>query len=107
VFDAAWLHAVLTALGTQLRPHLSGAAPVALAALPAVAGRLWPAWPRMLGAVWHDDPQRAAKRPVALAVLHQGRVDVPGTAGNASERAGLRRLGPPGGFSGFDRGASD
>ena len=87
VFDAALLHAVLPALGAQLQPHLAGAAHAALASLPAVAGSLWPALPRMRWAVWQADPQRAAKMPVACAVLCHGPVDVTLTAGNASERA--------------------
>ena len=87
VFDAALRHAVLTARGAQLRPHLSGAEQVALASLTAVDGSLLPALPRMLWAVWQDDQQRAAKMPVAFAVLHHGPGDVTVTAGNASERA--------------------
>jgi hypothetical protein len=87
VFDAALLHAVLTARGARLRPHLSGAEQVALASLTAVAGSLLPALPRMLWAVWQDDQPRAAKMHGAFAVLHHGPVDVPVTAGNASERA--------------------
>jgi hypothetical protein len=107
VFDAALLHAVLTALGAQLRPHLSGAEQVALASLTAVDGSLLPALPRMLWAVWQDDQHRAAKMHVAFAVLHHGPVDVTVTAGNASERAELRRLVQPGGFYVFDRGYID
>src|SRR5437667_3150274 len=38
VFDAALLHAVLTALSGQLQPHLSGAEQAALASLTAVDG---------------------------------------------------------------------
>jgi hypothetical protein len=87
VFDAALLPAVLNKRGAQLPPHLSGAAPVALASLTAVAGRLLPALPRMLWARWQDDQHRAANMPVALAVLCHGPVDVTVTAGNASERA--------------------
>ena len=87
VFDAALLHAVLTALGPQLQPHLSGAAQAALASLTAVDGRLVPALPWMLWAVWHDDQHRAATMHVAFAVLCHGPVDVTVTAGNASERA--------------------
>jgi hypothetical protein len=81
------LHAVLTARGAQLWPHLSRAAQAALAALTAVDGSLLPALPRMLWAVWQDDQRRAAKMHVAFAVLGQGPVDVTVTAGNASERA--------------------
>src|SRR5712692_6288666 len=107
VFDAALLHAVLTALGAQLRPHLSGAEHAALASLTAVDGSLLPALPRMLWAVWQDDQHRAAKRHVACAVLQDGPVNVTVTAGNASERAELRRLVQPGGFYVFDRGSID
>ena len=107
VFDAALLHDVLTALGAQLQPHLSGAEQAALASLTAVAGSLLPALPRMLWAVWQDDQHRAAKMHVAFAVLCHGPVDVTLTAGNASERAELRRLVQPGGFYVFDRGYID
>jgi hypothetical protein len=106
VCDAALLHEVLTALGAQLRPSLSGAEQAALASLTAVAGRLLPALPRMVWAVWQDDQHRAAKMHVAFAVLRHGPVDVTVTAGNASERAELRRLVPPGGFYVFDRGST-
>ncbi len=44
---------------------------------------------------------------VAFAVLCHGPVDVTVTAGNASERAELRRLGQPGGVDVFDRGDID
>jgi len=107
VFDAALLHAVLTALGAQLRPHLSGAEHAALASLTAVDGSLLPALPRMLWAVWQDDQHRAAKMHVACAVLQHGPVNVTVTAGNASERAEWRRLVQPGGFYVFDRGSTD
>ena len=107
VFDAALLHEVLTALGAQLRPSLSGAEQAALAALPAVDGSLLPALPRMVWAVWQDDQHRAAKMHVAFAVLRHGPVDVTVTAGNASERAELRRLVQPGGCYVFDRGSTD
>lgn len=40
VFDAALLHQVLTALSTQLQPHLPGAEQAALATLTAVDGSL-------------------------------------------------------------------
>jgi hypothetical protein len=60
----------------------------------------------MLGAVWQDDQQRAATMPVALAVFRHGPVGVTVTAGNASERAALRRLVQPGGFSVCERGSS-
>lgn len=62
VCDAALLHQVLTSLRTQRRPHLPGADQAALAALTAVDGRLVPALPRMLWALWQDDQHRAAKR---------------------------------------------
>src|SRR6266853_826899 len=107
VFDAALLHEVLTALGAQLRPSLSGAEQAALASLTAVDGSLLPALPRMVWAVWQDDQHRAAKMHVAFAVLRHGPVDVTVTAGNASERAELRRLVQPGGFYVFDRGSID
>jgi hypothetical protein len=107
VFDAALLHAVLTALGAQLQPHLSGAEHAALASLTAVDGSLLPALPRMLWALWQDDQHRAAKMHVAFAVLQHGPVHVTVTAGNASERAELRRLVQPGGFYVFDRGYAD
>jgi hypothetical protein len=107
VFDAALLHAVLTALGAQLRPHVPGAAQEALAPLTAVDGSLLPALPRMAWALGQDAEHRAAKMHVAFAVLRQGPVDVTVTAGNASERTELRRLVQPGGFYVCDRGYTD
>jgi hypothetical protein len=107
VLDAAVRHAVLSALGAQLRPHLSGAEPVALAPLTAVDGSLLPALPRRVWAVWQDAQHRAAKMHVACAVLRHGPVEVTVTAGNASERAELRRLVQPGGFEVFARGSTD
>src|SRR5436853_2680130 len=107
VFDAALLHDVLTALGAQLQPHLSGAAQAALTSLTAVDGSLLPALPRMLWAAWQDDQHRAAKMHVAFAVLRHGPVDVTVTAGKGSERAEVRRLVQPGGFYVFDGGFID
>ena len=107
VFDAALLHEVLPTLGAQLRPHLPLADQAALAQLTAVDGSLLPALPRMAWALWQDDQHRAAKMHVAFAVLRQGPVDVTVTAGNASERAELRRLVQPGGFYVVDRGYAD
>lgn len=107
VFDAALVHEVLLALGAQLRPQLPLADQAALAQLTAVDGSLLPALPRMVWALWQDDQHRAAKMHVAFAVLRQGPVDVTITAGNASERAELRRLVQPGGFYVFDRGYAD
>jgi hypothetical protein len=107
VFDAALVHEVLLALGAQLRPQLPLADQAALAQLTAVEGSLLPALPRMVWALWQDDQHRAAKMHVAFAVLRQGPVDVTITAGNASERAELRRLVQPGGFYVFDRGYTD
>jgi hypothetical protein len=107
VFDATLLPPVLTTLRTPLRPHVAGAEQAALAALTAVEGSLLPALPRMLWAVWQDDQPRAATLPVAFAVFRHGPVGVTVTAGNASERAALRRLVQPGGFYVFDRGDID
>jgi len=107
VFDAALWHAILTTLGAQLRPPLPLAEHAALAQWPAVEGRRLPALPRMAWALGQDDQHRAAKRPGAFAVLRRGPVEVTGTAGNGSERAAWRRLGPPGGFSVVDRGSAD
>jgi hypothetical protein len=105
VCDAALLHAIRTTLGARLRPPLPRAEHAALAPLTAVAGSLLPAWPRMAWALWQDDPHRAAKMPGAVAGLRQGPVEVTVTAGNGSERAAWRRLGPPGGFYVVDRGS--
>ncbi len=107
VFNAALRHEVLTTLGARLRPHLPLAEHAALAQWIAVDGRLVPALPRMAWALGQDDQHRAAKRPVACAVLRQGPVDVTVTAGNGSERAEWRRLVQPGGFSVVDRGSGD
>jgi len=107
IFDAALLHAVLTALGAHLRPHVPVAAQAALAPLTAVDGSLLPALPRMAWALWQDAQHRAAKRHGAFAVLRQGPVDVTVTAGNASERTEVRQLVQPGGFDVCDRGYTD
>src|SRR5215475_6314137 len=107
VFDATLLHEVLITLSAHLRPQLPLAEQAALAQLIAVDGSLLPALPRMAWALWQDDQHRAAKMHVAFAVLRHGPVDVTVTAGNASERAELRRLVQPGGFSVFDRGYVD
>jgi hypothetical protein len=107
VFDAALLHEILTTLGSQLRPHMALAEQEALAQLTAVDGSLLPALPRMAWALWQDDEHRAAKMPVAFAVLRHGPVDVTVTAGNASERAEWRGLVQPGGFYVVDRGYAD
>jgi hypothetical protein len=107
VFDAALLHEVIGALGAQLQPHVPLAEQDALRALTAVDGSLLPALPQMAWAMWQDAEHRAAKMHVAFAVLRQGPVDVTVTAGNASERAELRRLVQPGGFYVFDRGYAD
>jgi Transposase DDE domain len=79
----------------------------ALAQVIAVDGSLLPALPRMAWALWQDDQHRAAKMPVAFAVLRQGPIAVTVTAGNGSERAAWRRLVQPGGFSVVDRGSVD
>ena len=107
VFDATLWHEVLPPLGAQRRPHLPLAEPAALAPWTAVDGRLVPALPRMAWALWQADQHRAAKRPGACAVLRQGPVDGTVTAGNGSERAAWRRLGPPGGFDVVARGSAD
>jgi hypothetical protein len=73
-------------------------------ALTAVDGRLVPARPTMAWTVWQDAPPRAAKRHVACAGLRQLPVGVPVTAAHAAARADWRRLVPPGGGYGVDRG---
>jgi Transposase DDE domain len=107
VFDAALLHEVMTELGAHIQPDLSAAEQAALAPLTAVDGSLVPALPQMAWALWQDEPHRAAKMHVAFEVLRHIPVDVTVTAGNASERAELRRLVHPGGFYVFDRGYAD
>ncbi|MBM3224675.1 MAG: transposase [Candidatus Tectomicrobia bacterium] len=107
VFDATLLHDILRPLGTRLRPQRPLAEQAALAQWIAVDGRLLPALPRMAWALWQDDQHRAAKMPVAFAVLRQGPIDVTVTAGNGSERAAWRRLVQPGGFYVVDRGYVD
>ena len=104
VFDASLLHEVIAALGTRLRPHVPLAEQEALQHLTAIDGSLLPALPKMVWALWQDEQHRAAKMHVAVEVLRQGPVGVTVTAGNASERAQLRRLGRPGGCYVMDRG---
>jgi hypothetical protein len=107
VFDAALRHEVMTEWGARLRPRVPLAEPEALQPLPAIAGSLVPALPKMGRARWPEAPHRAAKMHVAVAVLRQGPVGVTVTAGTASERAAWRRLGRPGGFSVMDRGDAE
>ena len=107
VFDPELLHALIGDLAAQSLRLVHGKEADALRGLTAVDGSLLPALPRMLWAVWQDDQHRAAKMHVAFAVLRHGPVDVTVTAGNASERAELRRLVQPGGFYVFDRGYID
>jgi hypothetical protein len=107
VFDAAWLHKLMAELGAQLQPHVPLAEQDALRHLTAVDGSLLPALPQMAWALWQEAQHRAAKMPGAFAVLRQVPVDVTVTAGNASERAELRRLVQPEGFYVFARGYAD
>ncbi len=106
VFDAALWHEVVTPLGAPLRPHLPWAEPAGLAQVTAVDGSRLPAVPRRAWALWQDAPPRAAKMPVACAVLRHGPVEGTSTAGNGAERAQWRHLVPPGGFSVVERGAA-
>jgi hypothetical protein len=107
VFDATLLHAVLRTLAAPLRPPLPRAAQAALAQLSAVADHLLPALPPMAWARWQDDQLRAAKRPVAFAVLRPALVTGPVLAGNGAERAAWRRLSQPGGVDVVERGSAD
>jgi hypothetical protein len=107
VFDAALLQDVIAELGARLRPGVPVAEQEALQHLTAVDGSLLPALPKMAWALWQDEQHRAAKMHVAFEVLRQVPVGVTVTAGNASERAELRRLLQPGGFYVMDRGYAD
>jgi Transposase DDE domain len=107
VFDASLLHEVIAELGTRLRPQVPLAEQAALQHLTAIDGSLLPALPQMVWALWQDAQHRAAKRHVAVEVLRQVPVGVTVTAGNASERAELRRLVRPGGLYVMDRGYAD
>ena len=107
VFDAALLQDVIAELGARLRPGVPVAEQEALQHLTAVDGSLLPALPKMAWALWQDEQHRAAKMHVAFEVLRQVPVGVTVTAGNASERAELRRLVRPGGFYVMDRGYAD
>ena len=107
VFDASLLHEVIDELGARLRPAVPVSEQEALQHLTAVDGSLLPALPKMAWALWQDDAHRAAKMHVAFEVLRQVPVGVTVTAGNASERAQLRRLVQPGGFYVMDRGYAD
>jgi hypothetical protein len=107
VFDALLLTEVIAELGGRLRPGMPIAEQEALQHLTAVDGSLLPALPKMAWALWQDDQHRAAKMHVAFEVLRQVPVGVTVTAGNASERAQLRRLVQPGGFYVMDRGSAD
>lgn len=107
VCDAALVPEGLTTRGAHRRPPLPLAAQEALAQVPAVDGSRVPALPRRAWAVWQDDRHGAAQMPGACAVLPQGPVAVPGTAGTAAERPEWRRRGQPGGFDVVDRGSAD
>lgn len=107
VFDASLLHEVIAALGARLAPGVPVAEQEALHHLTAIDGSLLPALPKMAWALWQDAQHRAAKMHVAVEVLRQVPVGVTVTAGNASERAQLRRLVRPGGFYVMDRGYAD
>jgi Transposase DDE domain len=107
VFDASLLHEVIAELGTRLRPGVPIAEQAALQHLTAIDGSLLPALPKMVWALWQDAQHRAAKLHVAVAVWQQAPVGATVTAGNASERAQLRRLVRPGGFYVMDRGYAD
>lgn len=107
VFDPSLLYEVIAELGAHLRPTVPVREQEALQHLTAVDGSLLPALPKMAWALWQDDAHRAAKMHVAFEVLRQVPVGVTVTAGNASERAQLRRLVQPGGFYVMDRGSAD
>lgn len=107
VFDAALLQEVIAELGPRVPPGVPVAEQVALQQLTAVDGSLLPALPKMAWALWQDTQHRAAKMHVAFEVWRQVPVGVTVTAGNASERAELRRLVRPGGFYVMDRGYAD
>jgi hypothetical protein len=107
VFDAALLHDVIAELGARLAPGVPLAEQAALQHLTAIDGSLLPALPKMAWALWQDAQHRAAKMHVAFAVWRQVPVGGTVTAGNASERAELRRLVRPGGFYVMDRGYAD
>jgi hypothetical protein len=107
VFDAALLQDVLAELGARVRPGVPVAEQAAWQSLTAVDGSLLPALPKMAWALWQDAQHRAAKRHVACAVLRQVPVGGTVTAGNASERAALRRLVRPGGLYVMDRGSAE
>jgi hypothetical protein len=111
VFDAAPLPDVSSELALQAwtqaphgHPVLGDREQELLGDLGAIDGSLLPALPRMVWALWQDDQQRAAKRPVAFAALRQVPVGVTVTAGNSSEREQTRQVVQPGGFYVCDRG---
>jgi hypothetical protein len=107
VFDASLLHEVIAELGARLASGVPVAEQEALQHLTAIDGSLLPALPKMAWALWQDEQHRAAKLHVAVEVLRQVPVGGTVTAGNASERAALRRLVRPGGFYVMDRGYAD
>jgi hypothetical protein len=75
--------------------------------LVASAGRLLPAWPRLVWARWQDNQHRVAKRHGAFAALRQVPVGGTVTAGNGSEREPTRQVVLPGGLYVCDRGSGD
>lgn len=110
VFDARALEPIIAELAAQaLRKGqaLPSAQEAALKDLIAVDGSLLPALSKMAWALWQDDTHRAAKMHVAFAVFPGAAVQTSLTAGNASERAELRKFVKPGGFYVVDRGYAD
>ena len=107
VFDPCLLEGLIAELAQRVAPVVPPQEWAALKNLVAVDGSLLPACARMAWALWQDEQHRAAKMPVAFAVLRQGPIDVTITAGNGSERAEWRRLVQPGGFYVVDRGYVD
>lgn len=72
--------------------------------LKAVDGTLLPALPRMHWALWVNDENRAAKLHLKFNVCGQQACEALITAGNASERAALRKMAKPGEILIADRG---
>jgi hypothetical protein len=111
VFEAALLQDVISELALRAWRRAPKGTPALLrgdaAVLPdlvAIEGSLLPALPRMVWAVWQDEPQRAAKMHGAFAALRPVPVGVTVTGGTGSERTQARQLVQAGGFYVFDRG---
>jgi hypothetical protein len=105
VFDVDLLKEVFLDLSKEVSTVSGDPRLAALAdKLHAVDGTLLPALPRMHWALWVDENNRAAKLHLKFNVLRTSASEAVITAGNACERAALRKMLKPGEIIITDRG---